>query len=239
MKLKERIWIALDVPTYNEAMQIVDTTRGKVGGYKVGSQLFTAVGPLAVRAIREMGERVFLDLKYHDTPDTVAKAALTAAQLGAGMFNLHIVGGEEMMKKTMAALAKLPQRPKVLGVTVLTSLQSSDLEKDTGAKLNREVLVVLRAKLAQTCGLDGVVCSARELRAIREACGQDFLTVVPGTRSPGEATHDQRNVETPEYAVANGADILVVGRQVTESRDPLSEIARIAEEIKAGLEGKR
>lgn len=235
MSPNERIWIALDVPTYNEAMLKVDATRGKVGGYKVGIQLFTAGGPLVVRTLRSMRVNIFLDLKYHDTPDTVANAAVGAVGLGAGMFTLHITSGEVVMKNTMAAVSALPARPKVLGVTVPTSLTSSDIQDILGVKVDRENLVVHLAKYAQTCGLDGVVCSAREVSLIRRACGSDFLIVVPGTRLPGREVHDQRNVETPGYAVANGADIIIVGRQVIESADPLSEIARIADDIQAGI----
>ncbi len=240
MRPEERIWIALDVPGLEYAMPIVRQTRDFVGGYKIGKELFTAEGPRAVEAIKHIGGKVFLDLKYHDIPTTVAKAGVAAARLGVEMFNVHTASGTEMMQMTMAAVIPYRKRPKVLGVTVLTSLKDKDLDQIMGLAeaersfFNREHVVVTRAKDAQGYGLDGVVCSAKELRAVRKVCGWDFLTMVPGTRSPGAAAHDQKNIETPEYAIANGADYLVIGRQVTEASDVLEELEKIKQEVWQG-----
>lgn len=240
MLAQDRIIHALDVATFEEAQESVKKLAGSVGMFKVGKELFTAVGPRVIEWIQSRGEKVFLDLKYFDIPDTVAKAALQAAVHGVSLFNLHIEGGEEMMKKTMAAVANRRTRPKVLGVTLLTSQQSPDVLASLGLpegtlSINVEQLVVHRAKWGKACGLDGVIASAKEARAIRKALGWEFTIVTPGIRSAGKEVHDQQRVQTPEQAIANGADYLVMGRQLSQAKDVEAEVKKVAEEIRLGM----
>lgn len=235
----ERIFVALDVPTMAQAKSLVEECRGSGVKWKVGKQLFTAAGPKVVEWIQGKGEQVFLDLKYFDIKETVVKASLAARELGVLMFNMH-VQREETMREAVKMLHGFERRPSILGVTVLTDHDAQDIAANLGLdshtfQLDVEQLVLHRARVAQECGLDGVVCSAKELRAIRATCGWDFLTVVPGTRSPGKDTHDQKRVRTPERAIIDGGDFLVCGRQITESSKPLEEVERIAEEIERGM----
>lgn len=239
MKAEERIFVALDVPSAVYAKSLVEDLRGSGVKWKVGKQLFTVAGPQIVEWIQGKGEQVFLDLKYYDIKETVIKASLAARELGVRMFNMH-VQRQETMREVVKALSGFERRPSVLGVTVLTDHDAQDIAANLGLdsrtlQLNVELLVLHRARMAQLCGLDGVVCSAKELRAIRAECGWDFLTVVPGTRSPGKEVHDQKRVGTPERAIVDGADYLVCGRQITESSKPLEEIERIAGEIEQGM----
>ncbi len=231
--------VALDVPSAEQAKTLVGELRGSGVKWKVGKQLFTIAGPAIVGWIQGKGEQVFLDLKYHDILETVRKASVAAADLGVLMFNIH-VQREATMRAVTDALKNISRRPKVLGVTVLTDYEAEDVASLMGwdsrtMRIDVEQLVLHRARLAQRCGLDGVVCSVKEVRAIRSSCGWDFLTVVPGVRSLGKDAQDQKRVGTPERAIIDGADYLVSGRQITEASDPGSEVQRIAEEIKNGM----
>lgn len=232
-----RILVALDVDSAARAMAVADALRGSVGGFKVGKQLFTADGPAVVRTLAERGDRVFLDLKFHDIPNTVAGAVESAVATGAWMVNVHAAGGRKMMQAAAAAAARAAAaanrpRPLVIGVTVLTSLDSRDL-LETGVSRPVVDQVIHLARLAQDAGLDGVVASPQEIAAIRRACGPDFLIVTPGIRpANGQlARDDQARTMSPAEAVAAGASYLVIGRPITAAADPRAA----AEGIRAQL----
>jgi orotidine-5'-phosphate decarboxylase len=218
-KNKEKLIIALDVSTADEAQKIVAELKDLGVGFKIGLQLFVAEGGGFVRELTESGARVFLDLKFHDIPNTVASAAVEAARLGVWMFNLHAAGGSEMMERTASTVRETCAReqlrqPKIIAVTVLTS---SDRESLREVGIEKEVLpqVIKLAKLTESCGLDGVVASPLEIAAIRETVGKDFLIVTPGIRPESAiAGDDQKRVLTAAEAVRGGADYLVVGRPI-------------------------
>lgn len=229
------ILVALDVSSAREALALADTLRGTVGGYKVGSQLFTAEGPDIVRALTMRGDRVFLDLKFHDIPNTVAGAITSASRLGAWMMNVHACGGPAMMTAAREAADRVAAggagRPVVIAVTVLTSMDAATLHS---VGVNRSPLdqVVHLARMAQDSGLDGVVASPLETAAIRNVCGPDFLIVTPGIRggTAGDAKNDQSRTMTPAEAVQAGASYLVVGRPITAAASPQDAARQIAED---------
>jgi orotidine-5'-phosphate decarboxylase len=233
---KDRIIAALDVPTAEAAREIIKELRGEVGAFKVGLQLFTAAGASFVREIVEQEVKVFLDVKFHDIPNTVAKAAVEAAKLGVWMFNVHALGGGEMMSRTVeevretCAKENLPQ-PKIIGVTILTSADETTLE-ETGIdkKIDRQVLRL--AQLTAKCGLDGVVASPHEVEMIRRAVeNQDFLIVTPGIRPDFATNDDQKRVMTAKQAVSNGSDYLVIGRPILQAENKVRAVRQILEEI--------
>ena len=232
------ILVALDVESAAKAVELANQLRGSVGGYKIGKQLFTAAGPAMVRELTSRGDRVFLDLKFHDIPNTVAGAVQSAVATGAWMVNVHASGGSAMMKaaadaatRTAAALGR--SRPLVIGVTVLTSMTDATLQ-EIGVQRSMIDQVVHLARLAQSSGLDGVVASPRETRAIRDACGTDFQIVTPGVRPPDQqGKDDQARTLTPAEAIAAGATYLVIGRPITAAPDP----REAAEKIAATLSG--
>ncbi|MBI2201597.1 MAG: orotidine-5'-phosphate decarboxylase [Armatimonadetes bacterium] len=206
---RERLIVALDFPSLAEAAEMVGRLAPVVSWFKVGSELFTAAGPDAVAMVRAYGGKVFLDLKYHDIPNTVHRAVAAAGRLGVVMLNVHIAGGEAVLRAAIEASQSLSgPRPLVLGVTVLTSD-----ETDVGA-------VVKSARLARACGLHGVIASAREAAAIKKACGEEFIVVTPGIRPSGWPGDDQRRTTTPAAAIREGSDYLVVGRPITAETDP-------------------
>lgn len=205
--------------------------RGAAGLLKVGSQLFTTEGPRAVEKLADMGFGIFLDLKFHDIPNTVAGAVRSAAELpGVHMVTLHASGGLAMMHAAREAAAGSKNRPALLGVTILTSLNAATL-REIGFAGSPGRRAVALARLAKKAGLDGVVASAHEIRAIRRACGRDFLIVVPGIRPSSAATNDQSRTATPGDAIRAGADYLVVGRPITAAADPHDAALAIAGEI--------
>lgn len=206
---------------------------GVAGIFKVGSQLFTAEGPRAVEKLARLGLEIFLDLKFHDIPNTVAGAVAAAAGLpGLRMMTLHASGGVTMMQAARKAVGSAKARPALLGVTILTSLDEAAL-RDIGISGPPENRVVALATLARQAGLDGVVASAHEVQAIRNACGAKFLIVVPGVRPASASVGDQARVATPSQAIRNGANYLVVGRPITEASNPRAAALAIAEEIKS------
>ena len=207
--------------------------------FKVGSELFTAEGPVTVRYLVTTGHKVFLDLKFHDIPNTVRAAAREAAELGVSLVNVHASGGRKMMEAALegvrsarAAGSGAGERPKVLAVTILTSLESGDLE-ELGISGTPVEAVIRLARLAKSAGLDGVVASPREISAMRQACGPGFLIVTPGIRPATAATNDQARIATPASAIAAGADYLVVGRPITGASDPVAAADAIAAEMDA------
>jgi len=225
MQATDRLIVALDVNSRDSALSLVQALRPRVQRFKVGLELFTACGPPLVREILEKGGQVFLDLKFHDIPNTVARAAVSAARLGVGMFTIHLSGGPLMARRAADELEAhcqvyRVQRPKILGVTVLTSLSPADLE-EIGVGRSIEDQVVALAEMGKAAGLDGVVCSPLEARLIREACGREFLVVTPGIRPEGSEPDDQSRTLSPKVALEAGADFLVVGRPIIKADDPL------------------
>ncbi|MCX7888010.1 MAG: orotidine-5'-phosphate decarboxylase [Verrucomicrobiae bacterium] len=214
--MKSKLIVALDVENFQRAEALVEQLGDAVELYKVGSQLFTRVGPRIVEFLSARGRRCFLDLKFHDIPSTVAKAVESAAALGVAMTTVHTMGGADMLRAAVA----VPNRPALFGVTVLTSV---------GGEVAAEV--VQRAKLAADCGLDGVVASGHEVWRIREALGRKLLVVTPGIRPAWAEAGDQKRTMTPAEAVAAGADFLVVGRPIVAAPDPVAAVERVIGEM--------
>jgi orotidine-5'-phosphate decarboxylase len=232
---RKKIIFALDVEGMGEAEWWAGLLAPHVGMFKVGKQLFTACGPAVVKRIIDRGGEVFLDLKYHDIPNTVAMASLAAARLGVRLFNLHALGGYEMMARTVEMLSRgVPggERAQVLAVTILTSSNEETL-RGVGIDLPVPEMVVKLALLAKKAGIDGVVASPREIPLIRDACGPDFLIVTPGVRPAFASTDDQKRVMTPAEAVRGGADYLVIGRPISAASDPIKAAEAIISEITA------
>ena len=226
-----RLIVALDVPTLGDASALARRLAPHVGAVKIGSQLFTAEGPRAVHAMRDLGLRVFLDLKFHDIPNTVAAAVAAARGLGVWMLNVHASGGPAMLAAAAKAAVATPtsERPLVLGVTVLTSMDEVSQRATLGTARSLREQVIHLAREALSAGLDGVVASPQEIADIREACGPEFLVVTPGVRPAETDPGDQRRVRTPEEAIRAGADYVVVGRPILAARDPVEAARRIAE----------
>jgi len=237
--VKDKIIVALDVETADEARRIIDEIGVEVGAYKIGLQLFTAAGASFVRELVAKNIRLFLDVKFHDIPNTVAKASVEVARLGVWMFNVHAIGGAEMMRRTIENVREICAQenlsaPKIIGVTVLTSSNQETL-REVGIDKEIDSQVVNLARLTAKCGLDGVVASPLEVETIRSNIEKpNFLIVTPGIR-PGFATNDdQKRVMTPAEAVSKGADYLVIGRPITAQSDKLSAVRKIVEEIETG-----
>ncbi len=236
---RERVCVALDVDRPDRALELARLLREHVGVFKVGLELFTRAGPSIVDSLRELGARVFLDLKFHDIPNTVAGAARSATRLGASMFTIHASGGRQMIAAAVSAAveaastAHMPP-PIILAVTVLTSIDQATL---SGALLTeRTVLDIAQhlAVLARDAGASGVIASPHEASMIRSACGPGFKIVTPGIRPANAATGDQKRITTPREAIALGADYIVVGRPILSAPDPVRAARAIAEEIAKG-----
>lgn len=234
---RNKIIFALDVHGLDDIDRWAGKLAGKVGMFKVGKELFTSCGPAAVKAVQRHGGQVFLDLKYHDIPNTVASAMLEAARLGVQLTNLHALGGAEMMETAVNAVHKEfsdTVRPRLLAVTILTSSTVETL-RQVGIEHSVQDMVVRLARLAKASGMDGVVASPLEISLIREACGPDFLIVTPGVRPPFAAVDDQKRIMTPSEAVSSGADYLVIGRPIAKATDPVQAADAIAAEITDGV----
>ncbi|MCK5777296.1 MAG: orotidine-5'-phosphate decarboxylase [Rhodospirillales bacterium] len=230
----DRIFVALDTPDVNLAVSLAEKLQGHVGGVKLGMEFYYANGPQGARAVTAVGMPLFLDLKFHDIPNTVAGAVRSTLELNPAILNVHAQGGPAMMQAAGAALDGADgEKPLLIAVTVLTSLGDDDLEA-IGVNDGAENQVVRLAKLTQTCGLGGVVCSPREIKAIRAACGPDFKLVVPGIRPEWAAAGDQKRITTPAQAIRDGADYIVIGRPITGADNPVDAAKRIADEL-AGL----
>jgi len=233
---KDRLVVALDVDHAARGLELFNSLRDYVGIFKIGMQLFTAAGPDMVRQIVSRGGRVFLDLKYHDIPNTVAAAGVEATRLGVSIFNIHAAGGGEMMKRTADAVTETAARegltkPTVIGVTLLTSVDQETL-RQIGIDDEPPSVVKRLALLAQTSGLDGVVASAHEIKIIREAVPRSgFVIVTPGMRSAGDSSDDQRRFMTVGQAISAGADYVVVGRPILNSESPAKTARRFLQEI--------
>ena len=239
---KQRLIFALDVSSLGEVKKWARLLKGYVGIFKVGKELFTACGPKVVDIIHNAGGEVFLDLKFHDIPNTVAKAGVVAADLGVKMFNVHTLGGLKMMEAVNEAVhktCKRGRRPIILGVTILTSMDEGAI-KQVGIQGPIRKRVLQLAELAKKAGLDGVVASPLEVKDIKKKLGKDFIVVTPGIRTPdsrrsAELTpkpDDQNRIMTPKQAISAGADYIVVGRPIKDAKDPVDVARKILEEIK-------
>jgi orotidine-5'-phosphate decarboxylase len=231
MPSDSRVIVALDFDNQSLALTLADQLDPSQCRLKVGKELFTAAGPALVKALVERDFEVFLDLKFHDIPNTVAKAITAAADLGVWMANVHACGGSRMMKAAKQALVEQGSDMQLIAVTVLTSMDDADL-LETGVQLSPKDQVMYLAELAQTCGLDGVVCSAREASALKSRLGADFKLITPGIRLPNSAADDQRRIVSPADAVALGSDYLVIGRPITQSAQPLETLQQINHSLK-------
>ena len=227
---KNPVFVALDTPSLDRARTLAETLKPFVGGVKLGLEFYGANGPDGVRAIASVGAPVFLDLKLHDIPNTVAGAMKALAPIGAAILNVHASGGAAMMRAAAEAVGAAERRAKIIAVTVLTSLEDRQLPEIgvSGTALEQAVRL---AVLAKDSGLDGVVCSPHEIGAVRAACGPKFLIVTPGVRPAGGELGDQKRVMTPKQAVDAGADILVIGRPITGAADPVQAARQIAADL--------
>jgi orotidine-5'-phosphate decarboxylase len=238
---RERLCLALDVPTLKEARTLVSELAEFIGIFKVGMELFTSEGPKSVAAIQKLGGKVFLDLKFHDIPNTVAGAARSAVRMGVAIFNVHASGGRDMMTAVAEAVSTEADRlgltkPKVLAVTVLTSLSTEDLHRDLNIIKTTEEQVIALARLAKESGLDGVVASPQETEAIRRACGKGLIILTPGIRPAWAAAKgDQKRITTPADAIRAGSDYIVVGRPILSAENRIQASGRVLKEISDSL----
>ncbi|MEQ1921255.1 MAG: orotidine-5'-phosphate decarboxylase [Pyrinomonadaceae bacterium] len=236
--IRDRIIVALDVDSAEKAREITRELAGNVGGFKIGLQLFTLAGPEFVRELAADGHRIFLDLKFHDIPNTVAKASVEAARLGVWMFNVHAAGGSEMMKLAVEEVDKVCaaeriERPLMIAVTVLTSSNAETLS-ETGFSGEVDEQVVRLARLAESAGIDGVVASPREVTAIKSSvASSNFLTVTPGIRPENATIDDQKRVTTLRQALAGGSDYAVIGRPITQAADRIAVVEQMVSECVA------
>ncbi len=239
MNAREQLIVALDVESADAGARLAETLRGRVGLFKVGSEVFTAEGPLLARHLIASGHKIFLDLKFHDIPNTVKSAAREAAGLGASIFDVHALGGRAMMQAALEGAREDAARygkpcPLVVAVTVLTSMSAPDLD-ELGVHGGPEETVIRLAKLAQAAGLDGVVASPKEIESIRRACGPRFTIITPGIRMPAAASHDQARIASPAAAIQAGANYLVVGRPITQAPDPVAAAQAIVTDMEKAL----
>lgn len=229
-RCRSPVIVALDVADADAALALAGRLDPSLCRVKVGKELFTRAGPAVVEQLQHAGFEVFLDLKFHDIPHTVAQALRASADLGVWMVNVHAGGGRRMLEAAASALAGFRRPPLLIGVTVLTSMADADLA-DLGYTETVAERVLRLAALAANSGLDGVVCSAQEAPALRQACGSGFALVTPGIRMPGDDAGDQRRIVTPAAALALGSDYLVIGRSVTAAQDPIAALAAIVADV--------
>jgi len=233
---KKKLILALDVSEYQYAIELIDRFRDAIEVFKVGLELYTVAGPEIINQIHKRGRKVFLDLKFHDIPTTVSKAGIAAARLGVFMFNVHASGGLDMMRKCREDVINLClkenlDKPRMIGVTVLTSMSQETLKNEIGVQHSLNTHVRHLAGLALKAGLDGVVASAREAAMIRGHCGRGFLIVTPGIRPSWTPADDQWRTMTPKQALKEGADFLVMGRAILNQSDPMKAIELIQKEM--------
>ncbi len=231
---KEKLIVAIDTNEFNKAKALIDTLENEVEIFKVGLEQYVATRGKTVDYLNEKGKKIFLDLKFHDIPNTMQSAIRAAVRDRVWMMTIHVSDIESMKQCAIAAKEEAERlnipKPIIVGVTVLTSLSNEDLQ-DIGCNYTTEELAIKRAKLAKEAGIDGIVCSAKEVGKIVEVCGDDFVTVCPGVRPQGEEVGDQKRVVTPSQAIQNGAHYLVVGRPITKSQNPSDASKKIVEEI--------
>ncbi len=237
MDYKDRIIVAIDTDDIVVCKRLIDTLMSEIKIFKVGKELFTSYGNEAISLIHERGARCFLDLKFHDIPNTVANASQIACRRGVFMFNVHASGGTKMMKAARDAVwgeaeKRGLEKPVILAVTVLTSLTEEDLKEELGVSRTLDEHVLHLARMAKKAGLDGVVASAKEINLIKSKLGNDFIVVTPGIRPRWYSHQDQSRVVTPQEAFDSGADYIVIGRPITASADPLESAQRIISELK-------
>ena len=232
---KDRMIIALDFPTSEEAINLVEKLGDSATVYKVGLELFLNSKGEMVEYLEKKGKKVFLDLKFHDIPNTTAMASIYAAKQNVMMFNVHASGGKKMMIKVASESKKVNPNNLVIAVTILTSLSEEDVAETFHSKLALKELAINLAQLAKESNLDGVVCSPWEAKYIKEKCGQDFKTVCPGVRPKWAATNDQERIMTPKEAIKNGCDFLVVGRPITKNENPVEAARLVEQEIYEGM----
>ncbi len=228
---RDRLILALDVDTQKVAQAIVEKLSEFVGTFKIGPRLFTRYGPKIIDLIKKKESRVFYDAKFYDIPSVVEKAAQASAEMGVDMLTLHTLGGSKMMEAAVKGIRSKNNRVKVLGVTLLTSLNSRILREQLGIERNVNEEIIHLAALARKAGLDGVVTSGWELKRLRRNLGSDFILVVPGIRPRGSGKNEQRRVSTPKEAIEKGADFLVVGRPILNSTDPVGMTKRILRDM--------
>ena len=231
---ESRIIVPLDYSDQNQVFELVDKFEPSMCKLKVGKELFTATGPKLIDKLMTRGFDIFLDLKFHDIPTTVAKACCAAASLGIWMVNVHAMGGQKMLALVREEIDKLRYKPLVIAVTVLTSMNESDL-KQLGINCTVQEQVLKLATLAKNTGLDGIVCSALEATMMRKEFGKEFCLVTPGIRPSGSKQDDQSRIMTPREAISAGSDYLVIGRPITQSPDPLQALININEEINTAI----
>lgn len=224
------IIVALDVNNQRDALSLADQMDPKLCRLKVGKELFTRLGPQIIQELHQRQFDVFLDLKFHDIPNTTAQAVLAAADLGVWMVNVHASGGREMMETTISRLKKGNYNTHLIAVTVLTSMSNDDLH-ELGIQANAAEQVVKLAALTKSCGVDGVVCSAQESKILRAQLGPDFLLVTPGIRPADSATDDQKRIVTPQQAIQDGVDYMVIGRPITKADNPQQKLIEIYQSI--------
>lgn len=236
-ELREKIWVALDVGDLQSAKNLIKQLAPHIGVFKIGMQLFTAVGPKIIEFIKMEGGKIFLDMKFHDIPNTIAGATRSSIQLEVDFFNIHTSGGSEMMQSAVDIIKNEASKvnispPKILGVTVLTSLNEEILKRELNIQISLEDQVVHLAKLAQKCGLDGVIASPHEAKSIRKACGKSFFIVTPGIRPVwAHDKGDQKRVTTPQEAIKLGANAFVIGRPITKAVNPINAAIKTLKEI--------
>lgn len=235
MKTKNKLIVALDVDTKEKALGLVEKLKNEVKIFKIGSELFTSCGPEVIKSAQKNGYSVFLDLKFHDIPNTVAKAAVAATKLGVYMLTVHALGGYDMIREAAEAVSEESKRlkiekPKVIAVTILTSMDENSLKK-IGISDNIETQVLKLAGLAKDAGLDGVVASPTEVKLIRKSVAGPFLIVTPGVRPVWATAGDQKRIATPKEALDSGADFIVLGRPIIEAADPLDAARKVLKEI--------
>ncbi len=229
-KTDSKIIVALDYPDPEPALQLVNRLTPELCRLKIGKELFTTSGPRLIETVQEKGFEVFLDLKFHDIPNTVAKACEAAARLGVWMVNVHALGGKKMMQAAREAVDRFDKPPRLIAVTILTSMDEQDIA-EVGLSGSPGENVISLAKLAKASGLDGVVCSPKEVNQLRQELGGEFCLVTPGVRPQGASQDDQKRTMTPKQALQSGASYLVIGRPITKAEDPLQALTVICTEI--------
>ncbi|WP_276795877.1 orotidine-5'-phosphate decarboxylase [Fusobacterium gonidiaformans] len=235
MDAREKIIIALDFPTEEKAKACVESLGEEAVFYKVGLELFLNSQGKILEYLREKGKKIFLDLKFHDIPNTTAMASVFAAKKDVVMFNVHASGGKKMMQKVIEETKKINEAASVIAVTILTSFSEEEIQNVFQSKLSLKELAIHFASLAKEAGLSGVVCSPWEAADIKKVCGESFQTVCPGVRPKWSATNDQERIMTPKEAVQHGCDYLVIGRPVTKHENPKEAMRMIVKEVEEGL----